>query len=397
MRRVVLVLFLFAVLPASAMHILTVDCSGATPGAFTTINAAIASVPSISDKTILIKGTCAEHVRIWDTVNVRLEGNPAATLLHDGSPSEFRILWINRSSEVTVKGLTIGAPSPSTPAFTPMQVQRSTVTIESCTVQGGSALASGGLWIADDARVRVFGSTIQNNTPSGIRQDGGELQLGGQQPGPSNVIQLNPAGLRMRGPAHAGIWGNNVFRDNGSGVIANGGHVFLCCTNGLLFADNVQTGITLNLGATLQANNPVTFENNGLAGVRMLSGSAVLNTGQIFRGNSHAGIANSAAVMATGNVHLELFNAEITGNLGHGVLLEDNSSARLFNNTIRDNRGNGVRVVSMSTAAVFAPNTVTGNATDLFCAPNSFARGDDSGFGKNFCPGFDRSPNPMTQ
>lgn len=219
--------------------------------------------------------------------------------------------------------------------------------------------------------------------------------LGNPGPQPPNLIQNNTAGLRVRAGAHAVIWGNNVIQNNGSGIIANGGDVFLCCTPGLVIANNASTGITIQLGGSLQANSPVTFENNGFAGVRLVSSSASLASGQIFRGNGAATNPSSAAVVATGNSHVELQNADITNNPGNGLLLEESASARLFNNTIRNNGLNGVRVIAGSSARIFAPHSVTGNgAADLFCAPNVFARGDDAGFGKVFCPGFDKSPEP---
>ncbi|MGZ5433723.1 MAG: right-handed parallel beta-helix repeat-containing protein [Thermoanaerobaculia bacterium] len=388
-----LLLTLFAAIPLSA-NIVQVDCSGATPGAFPTITAALASLPSKDGHTVRITGTCVERVQVFDWTNLRLEGNPSATLLHDGNTSDFHVLWILDSENVTLRDLTIGAaPNPSVP-YTPLQIGHSTVHIQSCTLQGGTALASGALWVVDRSRVELESSTIQNSSPSGIRLDSGEMNLGDSDTGGPNVIQANSAGIRLRAGSNITIWGNNIIRDNGSGIISNGGHVFLCCTPGLLIADNASTGISITLGGDVQANSPVTFENNGFAGVRLLSGSAVLTTGQIFRGNGQSGNSGSAAIIATGNAHLELFNAEITDNAAHGVLLEDNASARIFNNVIRDNAGNGIRVIALSSARLFAPNSVSGNDIDLFCAPNSFARGDDAGVGKKFCPGFDKSGGP---
>jgi hypothetical protein len=386
-------LALFTVLPVSADTV-DVDCSGGTPGAFTTIAAALASLPSTTGHTVKVAGTCMERVQIFNWSDLRLEGNPAATLLHNGSATDFGILWILDSEGVTLRNLTIGAaPSLSTP-FTPVQIGHSSVKIESCTLQGGTALASGALWVNDRSRVAVVASTIQDSSPSGIRLDSGEITLGDTGASSPNILQRNSAAIRLRAGANITIWGNNIIRDNLDGVISNGGHVFLCCTPGLLIANNTNTGITINLGGDVQANSPVTFENNGFAGVRMVSGAALLTTGQIFRGNGRSGSNDSAAIVAMGSAHLELFNAEITGNHAHGVLLEDNTSARVFNNVIRDNAGNGIRVISLSSARIFGPNTVTGHDIDLFCAPSSFARGDDTGIGKKFCPAFDRSGGP---
>lgn len=386
-------LALFAVLPVSADTVY-VDCSAGTPGAFTTIAAALASLPSATGHTVRVTGTCVERVQISNWSDLRLEGNPTATLLHDGSTTDFRIVWILNSEGVTLRNLTIGAvPSPSLP-FTPVHIGSSSVEIESCTLQGGTALASGALWVVDRSRVDVRSSTIQDSSPSGIRLDSGEINLGDPGASGPNILQRNNAGIRLRAGAHIVVWGNNIIRENLNGVISNGGHVFLCCTPGLLIANNTNTGITINLGGDVQANSPVTFENNGFAGVRMVSGAALLTTGQIFRSNGQSGNNDSAAIVATGSAHLELFNAEITGNRAHGVLLEDNTSARIFDNVIRDNAGNGIRVISLSSARIFSPNTVTGHDIDLFCAPNSFARGDDAGIGKKFCPGFDRSGGP---
>ena len=394
--RFSIVLSLFAGLPVMGAHGLSVDCSGATPGAFTSIGAAIASVPTVSNQTILVKGTCVERVALMDVKNVQIEGSPSATLLHDGHPTDFPIVRLSRAEQVWIRNLTIGAaPSTSAP-YTPVQLNDTQLEISGCTISGGSALASGGVWVQGRSRVTIRSSTIQDSSPSGIRIDSGQVSIGESSiPSTPTIIQRNTAGIRLSGNSQVTLWGNTVIRQNGSGVISNGAHVFLCCTPGLQVTGNTSTGIAINLGGTLQANSVATFENNGFAGVRLLSGSAILNTGQIFRGNGQAGNSSSGAIVATGNSHIELFNAEITDNQAHGLLLEEGSTARLLNNTIRNNKGNGVRVIAMSAARLYAPHDVTGNAGDLFCAPNSFARGDDTGFGKSFCPGFDRSPEPV--
>ena len=72
--------YLLLLLPASlafAQNVI-VDCSGATPGALTSLNSAIAGSP---DKTsFLVSGTCTENIHIGGRTNLIFFGNPTATI-----------------------------------------------------------------------------------------------------------------------------------------------------------------------------------------------------------------------------------------------------------------------------------------------------------------------------
>ena len=59
----------------------TVDCSGATPGAFTTITAALASLPAAGPNSIAVTGTCHENVVMFGRTDLTIFGNPTATVV----------------------------------------------------------------------------------------------------------------------------------------------------------------------------------------------------------------------------------------------------------------------------------------------------------------------------
>src|SRR5215469_1793887 len=67
-----LVLLSGAALAAGAV----VDCSGATPGAFTTITAALASLTPAGPNSISVVGTCQENVVFLGYSDLTIFGNP---------------------------------------------------------------------------------------------------------------------------------------------------------------------------------------------------------------------------------------------------------------------------------------------------------------------------------
>jgi hypothetical protein len=102
------------------------------------------------------------------------------------------------------------------------------------------------------------------------------------------------------------------------------------------------------------------------------------------------GALNQGAIQVLGNSHLELFSADVSGNLNSGVVARDNSSLRLIGDSISRNGGDGVRIIGLSSAALLGSNAASGNrGYDLSCARNTYAYGDLTGFGKNLCESFD--------
>jgi hypothetical protein len=86
---------------------------------------------------------------------------------------------------------------------------------------------------------------------------------------------------------------------------------------------------------------------------------------------------------------------DVSNNGGRGIQLRDTSSARIGSSTVTNNGDTGMRVEGLSSVQILSQTLMEGNkGFDFSCTPNAFARGDDSGVRRMFCPGFDKSPDP---
>src|ERR1700746_260449 len=75
-------ILMLAIAPAAAYGAgAVVDCSGATPGAFTSINAALSSLPASGPNSISWVGTCHENVVFIGRSDLTIFGNPTATVV----------------------------------------------------------------------------------------------------------------------------------------------------------------------------------------------------------------------------------------------------------------------------------------------------------------------------
>src|SRR5215467_8079210 len=82
----------------------TVDCTGATPGAFTSITAALASLPAAGPNSISVTGTCHENVVIFNRTDLTIFGNPTATVMPGNANGH--LLAINNSQRINIQGIT---------------------------------------------------------------------------------------------------------------------------------------------------------------------------------------------------------------------------------------------------------------------------------------------------
>lgn len=349
-----------------------VDCTGATPGAFTSLNQAIANSPDNSD--FQVTGTCNESgVTIQNRRNLVIVADPTA-IIQTIVPSAALIL-VNRSQNIEIDNLTLN---------------------------GGQ-----GLQILNSSNVSLIGNTIENSGLFGLNSSN------------SDVLVLT----------------GSITGSTRSGVVTNGGTVTLAgvniSNNGRLGISSSTTHLIITDGSSGGNDLPTVVANNGVAGVQITNSSqgdftdlqitnnagnnfglqAFTNTAVIMQGGSISGntgvgvncgstttcefsqtqitgnFGNGIQVTTHGGLALD-GAVQITGNQGIGVLIDQASTfASNGGNTISGNTGDGLVVNALSALNFLAPDTITATANNLAlnCNNGSLVTGDISTYKPKKC------------
>jgi len=345
-----------------------VDCTGAMPGAFTSLNQAIANSPDNSDFQVI--GTCTESigVTIQNRRNLVIIADPTATI-QTTNPGGALIL-INHSQNIEIDNLTLN---------------------------GGS-----GVDIFDSSTISLIGNTIENSSFFGINSNN------------SDVLMVD----------------GSVTGSTRSGVVTSGGTMQIdgvnISNNGRIGISSATTHLIISDG-----NSPTVVNNNGVAGVQLTNSSqgdftdlqitnnagnnfglqAVTHSAVVMQGGSITG-NTGVGVNCGSTTHCEFLQTQINGNFGNGVqatinselnldggvqisgnqgvgVLVDQHSAFASNggNTISGNTGDGLIVNALSTLDFLAPDTITATANNLAlnCNNGSLVTGDISTYKPKKC------------
>ncbi|MGZ4855467.1 MAG: right-handed parallel beta-helix repeat-containing protein, partial [Candidatus Angelobacter sp.] len=286
----------------------TVDCSGATPGAFTTITAALASLPSAGPNSISVTGTCHENVVMFGRTDLIIFGNPTATVV-PGNPNGH-LLAIAASQRVGIQNITFDGGrgaivnDNSRVDFTSITIQNSLgigltsidslVHIADSTIKAstrsGISVGGGTFYVDSD----VTGTTVTNNGRIGISVLTGHLILNGGDgvtPGTENVISNNGSvGVSVGNSAEADISGDNR-------IIGNQGPAGLevIHTSTVIMSDGTissNAGIGVHCGETSHCEwaGATTIDSNGKGGIEITDHSdGYLDGGIDVSGNTGVG------------------------------------------------------------------------------------------------------------
>lgn len=333
----------------------TVDCTGATPGAFTSINAAMATLDPHGPHTVNVSGTCVENAAIQHHDRVTLQGNPTATI----QAAAGTVLLVERSSGVVVRRLTITGGNRG------LWINRgSDANVEAVTIEnggnglvvldgavanlGGPSAATHAVLIRnnflgallDGATVLLFGNvTIENNTTAGI--DAEHSRIAFLPNAAPNVVSNNGGnGVFAHGTSDVDFRGANTVSGNG----LNGIFAFESSTIELLgsptqfttVSGNLRGGVVYIFNSSGRLQNAV-VTNNGTAGNPLSSGVTVAN--------------NSSAIVNT---------STITGSNGPGAIVDSGSMARFFGTTISGGTAEPIRLITGGVLELQTGNTFTG-------------------------------------
>jgi hypothetical protein len=362
-----------------------VDCTGATPGAFTTITAALASMPAAGPNSISVTGTCHENVVMFGRTDLTIFGNPTATVVPGNANGH--LLAIAASQRVGIQNITFDGGrgaivnDNSRVDLTNITIQNSLgigltsidslvhiadSTIKSST-RSGISIGGGTFYVDSD----VTGTTVTNNGRIGIAVLTGHLILNGGDgvtPGTENVISNNgTSGVEVANSAEADINGDNR-------IIGNQGSFGLVVihTSTVLMSDGTissNAGIGVHCGETSHCewSGATKIDSNGKGGIEITDHSDGYLDGGI----------------------------DVSGNTGTGVLVDLSSLLNsLGGNTINNNTDDGIVLNTLSVLKFAANDTITGNGKlALECNNGSLVSGDVTTYKPRKCgPAFQANP-----
>lgn len=373
-----IVIALFVMLQSAAMaSSVTVDCSGQTPGAFTSIQAAINSLDVTGPHQVfIIPGKpCSENIQITDRQRLALfSGNGTAPI---SSAAGFG------GDVITIQG--------STGIF-----------LGNLDISGGNR----GIVIFRNSEVTIEGSSVFGDLNAGIRMDGhSSLFLTG------NIHNNGGTGVNMFdslitvvNSQFSGNGGTGVFLTRSRGffqgaTVSNNsqGISFINGSSGQftapnLIQNNTSIGMSVGEGSSVRMLGLLTnppqvnvIEGNPFIGLNIFSGQVVMFNGNIIRNNGAGGDPFNAGIRVDDNGALLTEGSgdiQVTGNTGPGVDATLGGDVDLTGTVITNNTGDGIRGLGHVHIGFFPPNTnsVSGNGgASISCDASSVFVGDRTG------------------
>jgi parallel beta helix pectate lyase-like protein/copper-binding protein NosD len=344
----------------------TVDCASGD-----TVARALTRGDERKSLTILIGGTCSEHVVI-NRGDIKLAAAaPGATI--SGPDAAIDVIRVT-GSRVTIDGVTVtgGRNGITADGAAGLIVQNALV---QNTGRNGITYAHGASGIVD-------GATVTGNARDGVAVDAAQGTVINSQ-----ISQNARMGIGVFNGGSARIGVDN-FNDAGGNVISanasNGIHIVFGSTALIAMNQIIGNGTSadpaaLKIGVNLASASADFIGGNTISGntgngVNLVRSTAIF--GDALFGfttvNTISGNGNPAAqggIFGFLGSSMTVRDAVITGNVGFGLSLSLNSSGQIANTRIQNNlaigpgSGDGIRLVFGSSLFATAPNgIITGNA-----------------------------------
>jgi len=361
-----------------------VDCSGATPGAFTSIHDALASLPAAGPNFISVTGTCHENVVMSGRTDLNISGNPSATVVPGNGG---HLLAINASQRIGIQNITFDGGRGALVSNN-SQVEFLNVIIQNSLGIGLTSI---------DSLVHIADSTVKTSTRSGISVGGGTFYVDSAETG-TTVTANGRTGISVL-TGHLILNGGDEVTPGTENVISNNGGV------GVAVANSAE--------ADINGDNRI-IGNQGAFGLEVIHTSTVIMSDGTISSNAGVGVhcgetshcewAGITKIDSNGKGGIEITDhsdgyldggIDVSGNTGVGVLVDLSSLLNsLGGNTINNNTDDGIVLNTMSVLKFAANDTVTGNGKlALECNNNSMVSGDISTYKPKKCgAAFQASP-----
>jgi Periplasmic copper-binding protein (NosD) len=376
----------------------TVDCSGGTPGAFTSLQAAINSLDLTGPHqiTVIGGGPCNENVLIVDRQRLTITAAPVGKFFTSPVGAADDVMTISGSTGITL-------------------------------IQLGFRGGSRGVVIGRNSEVSIHGTTIETNAFAGIRIDGNStVSFDGliQNNGGAGINAFNSTlnvGARILSNGGPGIGATDSSVIVAGEIRNNGGvGVVLRRSRGQFLGNVIQgnfNGVNIVNGSSAEFDAPNTIQNNLYIGVNVGSGSSVRFFGDVapdgtplanvISGNPFIGLnINGTVVMFDANQILNngfggqplhagvrvddnaVFGTsgsgdiQIGGNTGPGIEATVGGALDMTGTVVSNNTEDGIRLLGNSQVGFFPPNTnvLAGNGGQpISCDNTSIFFGDRTG------------------
>src|SRR5437868_3452401 len=362
-----------------------VDCSGATPGAFTSIHEALAALPATGPNSISVSGTCHENVVMFGRTNLNISGNPTATVVPGNANGH--LLAIGGSQRVGIQNITFDGGRGA------IVSDNSRVDFINVTIQNSLGI---GLTTIDSL-MHIADSTVKNSTRSGISIGGGTFYVDSAETGTT---------ITNNGRTGISVLTGHLILNGGDGVTPGTENVI---------SNNTGVGVAVanSAEADINGDNRI-IGNQGVFGLEVIHTSTVIMSDGTISSNAGVGVhcgetshcewAGATKINSNLKGGIEITDhsdgyldggIDVSGNTGVGVLV-DLSSLRnsLGGNTINNNTDDGIVLNTMSVLKFAANDTITGNGNlALECNNNSMGSGDISTYKPKKCgAAFQASP-----
>jgi hypothetical protein len=347
----------------------TIDCSGATPGAFVSIQQALLNSP---DHTIFtLSSNCTENlVNIARRTDLSFFANSPVTI-QVASPDQ-QVLIITHSENITFSG-----PITMTGGQGVLIGSSNGVFFFGVTVQN-----SGGLGITtSNSQFQFITGSVTGNTRSGVVTSGGTVELDGINISNNGRLGISAATTHLIMSdgnnlppivSHNGIAGVQLlnssqgdFTDLQINNNAGGNFGLLASTNSAVVMQGGSINGNTGIGVTCVSTSHCEFSQTQISS----------NTGGGIKTATHSELALDGAV-------------QVSGNTGVGVLVDQHSAfTSNGGNTISNNSGDGLIVNALSTLDFVASDTITATGVNLAlnCNNGSLVTGDISTYKPKKC------------
>jgi hypothetical protein len=272
---------------------LTVDCTGATPGAYTSIQDAIGALGP-GDPTpvwnfharhvITILSDCVERIPVYDRQGLTIQA-PAGERVTITPPSPGgAVVHIGGSQGISLQRLVIGGAKYGIVAF-------------------------------DASEVDILDCTIENNSLDGLNVQGHSMVyfLGYEFPEWGAIRNNSGWGVSVWGSSEFWAW-DATIEGNGSG------------------------GLSLGFGGTTWIHWGMAIRNNGTEGEPNSSGISVGNGSTLFMRGGEITDNHGPGILATANSNIAVGDSRIENNTGDGARVQYMSVARFGSgNTLTGN------------------------------------------------------------